>query len=75
MYTAPDEECSTDLAHADHIVMLVGYGVDDTVARTPYWLLRNSWSAHWGEGGYMRIAARGNTCGVANKATFPVLAN
>jgi hypothetical protein len=49
------------------------YGIDDTVAQTPYWVLRNSWSSHWGEKGYMRIAATGNTCGVSNKATFPVL--
>lgn len=47
--------------------------MDDTVAKTPYWILRNSWSSHWGESGYMRIAATGNTCGVSNKATFPAL--
>ena len=34
--------------------MLVGYGEADTVDKTPYWILRNSWSEHWGEGGYMR---------------------
>jgi len=39
-------------ATIDHAVVLVGYGVD---ADTPYWLVRNSWSPKWGEGGYIRL--------------------
>lgn len=35
----------------NHDVMLVGW--DDAVGA---WILRNSWSATWGESGYMRIA-------------------
>ena len=34
----------------NHAVALVGWNDDGG-----YWILRNSWSASWGEGGYMRI--------------------
>lgn len=37
----------------DHAVQLVGYGTDDSGA--DYWLVRNSWSASWGEAGYIRL--------------------
>jgi cathepsin L len=36
----------------DHAVQLIGYGVDNGTA---YWLVRNSWSASWGENGYIRL--------------------
>jgi hypothetical protein len=36
----------------------VGFGEDD--AGTPYFIIRNSWSADWGEGGYVRVKAGGD---------------
>jgi cathepsin L len=39
----------------DHAVQLVGYGYDG-VYDMQYWIVRNSWSAGWGENGYIRIA-------------------
>jgi len=39
----------------DHAVQAVGYGFDET-ANQAYWLVRNSWSAGWGEHGFIRLA-------------------
>eukprot|EP00349_Pseudokeronopsis_sp_Brazil_P008591 CAMPEP_0202968126 /NCGR_PEP_ID=MMETSP1396-20130829/13284_1 /ASSEMBLY_ACC=CAM_ASM_000872 /TAXON_ID= /ORGANISM="Pseudokeronopsis sp., Strain Brazil" /LENGTH=344 /DNA_ID=CAMNT_0049694059 /DNA_START=131 /DNA_END=1165 /DNA_ORIENTATION=+ len=38
----------------NHVVVLVGYGVDEATNQK-YWLVRNSWSASWGEQGYIRL--------------------
>lgn len=38
----------------DHAVQLVGYGYDSTLNMS-YWLVRNSWSAIFGESGYIRL--------------------
>lgn len=42
---------ATDVNHA---VVLEGYGVDQE-SQEPFWLVRNSWGANWGEGGYIRL--------------------
>ena len=39
----------------NHAVAAVGWGVTDDASRTPYWIVKNSWGAQWGEGGYFRI--------------------
>jgi len=42
-----------DKVDINHAVQLVGYGTDPL--QGPYWLIRNSWTPKWGEGGYMRL--------------------
>jgi cathepsin L len=40
--------CNQTTSDIDHAVVLVGYGPG-------YWLVRNSWSASWGESGYIKL--------------------
>lgn len=63
-------ECGTQL---DHGVLIVGYGED---AGKKYWLVKNSWSASWGDNGYIKIARSESTndegiCGIAMDPSFP----
>jgi len=46
----------------NHVVQLVGYGTDPEYG--DYWTIRNSWSALYGESGYIRIARSEGYCGL-----------
>jgi C1A family cysteine protease len=65
--------CGTNL---DHGVLAVGYG---TEAGNEYYKVKNSWSATWGEGGYIRIGRGANynggkgQCGILLQASYPVI--
>ncbi len=58
----------------DHDVLIVGYDKDASTG-TDYWIVRNSFGAEWGEGGYARLKmdTRG-LCGNACVAAFPITA-
>jgi hypothetical protein len=45
----------------DHGVLIVGF---DSTYSTPYWIIKNSWSASWGENGYIRVEMWQNECGL-----------
>ncbi|XP_034340182.1 cathepsin W [Arvicanthis niloticus] len=69
---------SCDPQHADHSVLLVGFGREKggmqtgkalTQSRkprrsTPFWILKNSWGVQWGEKGYFRLYRGNNACGI-----------
>lgn len=54
--------CGTQLNHG---VLLVAY-------ENNVWTVKNSWGTSWGEQGYIRLAD-GNTCGLANVASYPTV--
>lgn len=50
----------------DHCVAIVGY---NEMHSTPYWTIRNSWGAHWGEAGYLYLQMFKDHCLVAHEPT------
>jgi C1A family cysteine protease len=55
----------------DHCVQVVGY---DTTKTPGYWIVKNSWGKDWGESGYIRIQMGHDLCGIADVATYPLVA-
>ncbi|KAJ7986972.1 hypothetical protein DPEC_G00333910 [Dallia pectoralis] len=68
-----EKDCSSELL--DHGVLVVGYGFEgEDVAGNRYWIIKNSWSDHWGDKGYIYIAKdMNNHCGVATVASYPLV--
>ncbi|OQS02482.1 cathepsin, cysteine protease family C01A [Thraustotheca clavata] len=62
-----DINCKSGVDDLDHSVVAVGY---TTHNGEKYTLVKNSWSTHWGENGYIKIAQKNNICGVATSATY-----
>jgi len=46
----------------DHGVTIIGYGT--SAAGNPYWIVKNSWGADWGEDGFFRILRGYGECGI-----------
>jgi len=69
VYTS--DHCGTTPMDVNHAVLAVGYGVENGV---PYWLIKNSWGADWGDEGYFKMEMGKNMCGVATCASYPVVA-
>ena len=70
------ETCGTSL---DHGVLVVGYGTDKKT-KEEYWIVKNSWSASWGENGYVRMKKQNGhatvgECGMYMDASYPTPAS
>ena len=66
------DACGTNL---DHGVLIAGYGEE---SGTPFWLVKNSWGASWGEEGYVKIERSQSendpgVCGIAMQPSFAVV--
>jgi len=56
----------------NHSVLVAGY---NTQGAQPYWIVKNSWGASWGQSGYIWILiSTGNgICGINLDPTYPTL--
>ncbi|XP_009800592.1 cysteine proteinase 3-like [Nicotiana sylvestris] len=63
--------CGNTPQDVNHAVLAVGYGVENG---TPYWLIKNSWGAEWGDNGYFKMEMGKNMCGIATCASYPIVA-
>ena len=48
----------------DHCVLIVGFDASYTI---PYWIIKNSWGASWGEDGYVRVQMYTNQCDLTSE--------
>ncbi|XP_065186397.1 digestive cysteine proteinase 1-like [Sycon ciliatum] len=62
-----EPKCHNKKSGLDHAVLAVGFG---TLNGDDYWLVKNSWSTHWGNNGYALMSRKNNNCGVATDAQF-----
>ncbi|XP_024533602.1 low-temperature-induced cysteine proteinase [Selaginella moellendorffii] len=57
----------------NHGVLIVGYGTEDGL---DYWIVKNSWAATWGDGGFVKMqrntGKRGGLCSINTLASYPV---
>ena len=69
-----DPDCGDEL---DHGVLIVGYG-HDLFHGLDYWIVKNSWSAKWGDNGYVKILrnyeeSSSGMCGIAIQPSIPLI--
>uniref|UniRef100_A0A0K8T3S5 Counting factor associated protein D n=2 Tax=Lygus hesperus TaxID=30085 RepID=A0A0K8T3S5_LYGHE len=62
-----DPKCKGGIDDLDHAVLAVGYG---WLNHKKYWLVKNSWSNHWGNDGYILMQIKNNNCGVMTSPTY-----
>nr|UHM21920.1 cathepsin L15 [Zabrotes subfasciatus] len=67
-----EQTCNNGADDVNHAVLVVGYGREADGRQ--YWIVKNSYGPQWGIGGYMKLAKNaGNRCGIASKASYPLV--
>merc|ERR1712070_696409 len=70
--TYSSKVCKNTTQDVNHAVLAVGYGVEYHAKRSiPYWIVKNSWGADWGDEGYFKIERGVNMCGIAVCNSYP----
>lgn len=63
-------QCKNGAMDVNHAVLAVGYG---TEGGKDYYIVKNSWSANWGDNGYFKIQRGVNMCGMGQCNSYPLL--
>ncbi len=67
VYDEPN--CSSTILN--HCALAVGFNVTDTEL---YYIVKNSWGTSWGINGYIWMSRKkNNQCGIATRASWPLL--
>jgi cathepsin H len=66
-------KCKNLTSSVNHAVLAVGYGIATDSAKTPYYIVKNSWNWNWGNKGYFLIKKGVNMCGIAACSSYPIL--
>lgn len=64
------DACDPDKDAINHAVLLVGFATENA---QPYWIIKNSYGADWGEHGYIKLARGFNTCGIKHRVKAPII--
>jgi C1A family cysteine protease len=71
-----DDDTCGQHGDIDHGVLAVGYATD-LETQEPYWLVKNSWGATWGDGGYLKMSRNSKNefgmCAILKMASFPLV--